>query len=55
MDLLLSILITLFLVGVLLSIIYIIIGFVLEKKGSKENKEQETPQQEAPKGEENKE
>ena len=35
MNLLLSILITLFLIGVLLSIVYIIVGFILEKKAKK--------------------
>ena len=35
MNLFLSILITIFLIGVLLSIIYIIVGFILEKKAKK--------------------
>lgn len=45
MDLLLSILITLFLVGVVLSIVYIIIAFVLEKKTLKESAQQEAPKE----------
>ena len=47
MDLLLSILITLFLVGVVLSIAYIAIAFVLEKKTPKESAQQESPSKEA--------
>ena len=57
MNLLICILITLFLIGVLLSIVYIIVGFILEKKGKNSNVEEEPvleekveeqPQEEAP-------
>lgn len=49
MDLLLSILITLFLVGVVLSIVYIVIAFVLERRSPKESAQQESPSKETPK------
>ena len=49
MDLLLSILITLFLVGVVLSIVYIVIAFVLERKSPKERAQQESPSKGTPK------
>ena len=55
MDLFLSILITLFLVGVVLAIAYMIVGLILEKKGSKNDKQEEKPQEETPKEEEKKE
>ena len=45
MDLFLSILITLFLVGVVLSIVYTIVGFVLEKKSQKQTPQEETHQE----------
>ena len=60
MDLFLSILITLFLVGVVLAIAYIITAIILEKKASKSDKQEDKPQEEvpleeSPKEEENKE
>ena len=60
MDLFLSILITLFLVGVVLAITYMIVGLIMEKKGSKSDKQEDKPQEEVPseetpKEEENKE
>ena len=55
MDLLLSILITLFLVGVVLAIAYIITALILEKKGSKSDKQEKDQPEEPSQKEENKE
>ena len=46
MDLFLSILITLFIIGVVLAIAYTIVAFVLEKKNFKNQDPERAPQEE---------